>query len=56
MFLQSGHEGESAGPTLRDRSHIEDTLRLATAEASAEFSGKEQRHLKMIDETHCAGE
>lgn len=26
---------------LRNRSHIEDTLRLASAEPSAEFSGKE---------------
>ncbi|XP_050926715.1 sarcalumenin isoform X6 [Lates calcarifer] len=34
-----GHEvDEAAGPTLRDRSHIEDTLRLATAEPSAEFT------------------
>ncbi|XP_029991477.1 sarcalumenin isoform X2 [Sphaeramia orbicularis] len=31
-------DSEAAGPALRDRSHIEDTLRLATAEPSAEFS------------------
>lgn len=34
----------SAGPTLRDRSHIDDTLRLTTAEPSAEVSGEDQRH------------
>ncbi|KAM9770619.1 uncharacterized protein ACNS7B_011102 isoform 2-T2 [Menidia menidia] len=35
-----GHkEGEASGSTLRDRSHIEDMLRLATTEPSAEFSG-----------------
>ncbi|KAM4584413.1 uncharacterized protein PAE49_003972 [Odontesthes bonariensis] len=32
-------EGEALGSTLRDRSHIEDMLRLATAEPSVEFSG-----------------
>ncbi|XP_041838095.1 sarcalumenin-like [Melanotaenia boesemani] len=32
-------EAEAKASTLRDRSHIEDMLRLATAEPSAEFSG-----------------
>ncbi|XP_072240592.1 uncharacterized protein [Leuresthes tenuis] len=32
-------ESEALGSTLRDRSHIEDMLRLATAEPSVEFSG-----------------
>ncbi|XP_069570679.1 sarcalumenin-like [Brachyistius frenatus] len=31
-------EGELSGPAKRDRAHIEDTLRLATAERSVEFS------------------
>lgn len=45
LILQSEHkEDVSAGPTLRDRSHIEDTLRLTTAEPSAEVSGEDQRH------------
>lgn len=35
-------EGETIGSGLRDRSHIEEMLRLATAESSGEFSGKEQ--------------
>uniref|UniRef100_A0A3B5AMB0 Sarcalumenin n=1 Tax=Stegastes partitus TaxID=144197 RepID=A0A3B5AMB0_9TELE len=30
---------EASGPTPRDRSHIDDTLRLAAAEPSAEFTG-----------------
>ncbi|XP_076023405.1 uncharacterized protein LOC143013605 [Genypterus blacodes] len=33
-----GHRAEAAGPSQRDRAHIEDTLRLAKAEPSAEFS------------------
>uniref|UniRef100_A0A3B4F1L5 Sarcalumenin n=2 Tax=Pundamilia nyererei TaxID=303518 RepID=A0A3B4F1L5_9CICH len=32
-------EGETLSVALRNRSHIEDTLRLASAEPSAEFSG-----------------
>ncbi|XP_069024006.1 sarcalumenin [Embiotoca jacksoni] len=31
-------EGEPSGPAKRDRAHVEDTLRLATAERSVEFS------------------
>lgn len=34
----------SAGPALRDASHIEETLRLTAAEPSAEVSGEAQRH------------
>uniref|UniRef100_A0A3Q1CPT5 Sarcalumenin n=1 Tax=Amphiprion ocellaris TaxID=80972 RepID=A0A3Q1CPT5_AMPOC len=32
-------KSEASGPAMRDRSHIEDTLRLATSEPSAEFTG-----------------
>uniref|UniRef100_A0A3P8SA30 Sarcalumenin n=1 Tax=Amphiprion percula TaxID=161767 RepID=A0A3P8SA30_AMPPE len=40
LFLQSEHKkSEASGPAMRDRSHIEDTLRLATSEPSAEFTG-----------------
>lgn len=40
LSFSSGQEvDEAAGPMLRDRSHIEDTLQLATVETSAEFSG-----------------
>ncbi|KAK2815884.1 hypothetical protein Q5P01_026351 [Channa striata] len=43
-----GHEeGESTGPTHRDRSHIEDTLRLAAAELSAEFSAAMKKLLNI---------
>uniref|UniRef100_A0A3Q3FFI8 Sarcalumenin n=1 Tax=Labrus bergylta TaxID=56723 RepID=A0A3Q3FFI8_9LABR len=39
LLLQSEQkEGAAAGPKPRDRSHIENTLRLAAAEPSAEFS------------------
>nr|XP_020476657.1 sarcalumenin-like [Monopterus albus] len=45
---QKGHEeGEAAGPALRDRSHIEDTLRLTTAEHSAEFSAATKKLLNI---------
>lgn len=40
LIFQSGQE---EGPAPRDRSHIEDTLRLTTAEPSAEISGEEQK-------------
>ncbi|XP_028998999.1 sarcalumenin-like [Betta splendens] len=40
-------EAESSGPKLRDRTHIEDTLRLATAEASAEFSAAMKKLLNI---------
>ena len=53
LFLQSAGEDEAAGSTMRDRSHIEDTLRLATAEPSEKFSGKEQIHLKITDIRIC---
>ncbi|XP_029358434.1 sarcalumenin [Echeneis naucrates] len=39
--------GEAAGWTLRDRSHIEDTLRLASAEPSAEFSAAMKKLLNI---------
>ncbi|XP_022611313.1 sarcalumenin-like [Seriola dumerili] len=43
-----GHEvDQAAGPMLRDRSHIEDTLRLATAEPSAEFSAAMKKLLNI---------
>lgn len=47
LFLQSGREASAR--KLRDRSHIEDTLRLATEDPSDEFSGEEQRHPKVIN-------
>ncbi|KAM4751359.1 sarcalumenin [Anableps anableps] len=40
-------EGEAIGSGLRDRSHIEEMLRLATAEPSAEFSGAIKRLLNV---------
>ncbi|XP_070841435.1 uncharacterized protein [Chaetodon trifascialis] len=40
-------EDVSAGPALRDRSHIEDTLRLASAEPSAEFSAAMKKLLNI---------
>lgn len=43
--LQSEHDKYlylPAGPAMRNRSHLEETLRLATAEPSAEHSGEEQ--------------
>ncbi|XP_049427986.1 sarcalumenin-like [Epinephelus fuscoguttatus] len=42
---------EAAGPTLRDRAHIEETLRLATTEPSAEFSAAMK---KLLDIYHTA--
>lgn len=49
-FLQSEHTAdEPAGRALRDRSHIEDTLRLAAAEATEEFSSKEQIYPQITD-------
>uniref|UniRef100_UPI0037E8AB09 sarcalumenin-like n=1 Tax=Semicossyphus pulcher TaxID=241346 RepID=UPI0037E8AB09 len=42
------HEAaEAAGPALRDRSHIENTLRLAAAEPSAEFSAAMKKLLSV---------
>ena len=41
-------EQASAGPPLRDRSHIEDTLRLAAAEPSAELSGEAQQDISKL--------
>ncbi|XP_038163287.1 sarcalumenin-like [Cyprinodon tularosa] len=40
-------EGETIGSGLRDRSHIEEMLRLATAESSGEFSGAIKRLLNI---------
>ncbi|MED6250946.1 hypothetical protein ATANTOWER_016967 [Ataeniobius toweri] len=40
-------EGEAIGSGLRDRSHIEEMLRLATTEPSAEFSGAIKRLLNI---------
>ncbi|XP_043970436.1 sarcalumenin-like isoform X1 [Gambusia affinis] len=40
-------EDEAIGSGLRDRSHIEEMLRLATAEPSAEFSGAIKRLLNI---------
>ncbi|XP_026160191.1 sarcalumenin [Mastacembelus armatus] len=40
-------DGKAAGPTPRDRSHIEDTLLLATAELSAEFSAAMKKLLNI---------
>lgn len=40
IFFQSGRE---EGPAPRDRSHIEDTLRLTGAEPSAEVSGEQRQ-------------
>nr|XP_033480541.1 sarcalumenin-like isoform X1 [Epinephelus lanceolatus] len=42
---------EAAGPTPRDRAHIEETLRLATTEPSAEFSAAMK---KLLDIYHTA--
>ncbi|XP_040001331.1 sarcalumenin-like [Xiphias gladius] len=43
-----GHEvDKGAGPTLRDRSHIEDTLQLATAEPSAEYKAAMKKLLNI---------
>nr|XP_046263663.1 cardiomyopathy-associated protein 5-like [Scatophagus argus] len=43
-----GHEGDvPAGPAVRDRSHIEDTLRLATAEPSVELSAAMKKLLNI---------
>ncbi|XP_071360766.1 sarcalumenin-like [Trachinotus anak] len=51
-FHSKGHAGdEAAGPKLRDRSHIEETLRLATAEPSAEFSAAMK---KLLNSYHTA--
>ncbi|XP_037621033.1 sarcalumenin-like isoform X3 [Sebastes umbrosus] len=44
-------ERESAGPTLRDRSHIEDTLRLGTTEPSAEFTAAMKKLLNIYHTT-----
>ncbi|XP_044046727.1 sarcalumenin-like [Siniperca chuatsi] len=44
---QTKEHEEKAGPALRDRSHIEDTLRLATAEPSAEFSAAMKKLLNI---------
>lgn len=41
IFNRLIHQSEPAGPVRRDRSHIEDTLRLSAAEPSAEFSGED---------------
>ncbi|XP_078146153.1 LOW QUALITY PROTEIN: sarcalumenin [Centroberyx gerrardi] len=38
---------EASGPAARDRSHIEDTLRLATTEPSAEFSAAMKKLLNI---------
>ncbi|XP_044202507.1 sarcalumenin-like isoform X2 [Thunnus albacares] len=40
-------EDEAAGPAQRDRSHIEETLRLATAEPSEEFSAAMKKLLNI---------
>lgn len=54
LILQSEHEEDvSAGPAVRDRSHIEDTLRLPTAEPSAEFLGEEQRQHLIDKDQHA---
>ncbi|XP_033823887.2 uncharacterized protein LOC117372193 [Periophthalmus magnuspinnatus] len=42
---------ESAGPIMRDRSHIEETLHLNTAELSAEFTAAQK---KLLDIYHTA--
>ncbi|XP_074485246.1 sarcalumenin isoform X2 [Sebastes fasciatus] len=44
-------EREAAGPTLRDRSHIEDTLRLGTTEPSAEFTAAMKKLLNIYHTT-----
>ncbi len=38
----------TSGPTTRDQSHIEETLRLATAEPSREFVGEPYYEKKKI--------
>lgn len=38
---------------MRDRSHIDETLRLATAEPSAQVSGEEQRDAECNTHTRC---
>uniref|UniRef100_A0AAQ4RQB7 Sarcalumenin n=1 Tax=Gasterosteus aculeatus aculeatus TaxID=481459 RepID=A0AAQ4RQB7_GASAC len=40
-------EHQAPGPTLRDRSHIEDTLRLATSEPSTELSASMKKLLNI---------
>lgn len=40
-------EHEAAGPALRDRSHIENTLRLAAAEPSAEYTAAMKKLLSI---------
>uniref|UniRef100_A0A3P8VW30 Sarcalumenin n=1 Tax=Cynoglossus semilaevis TaxID=244447 RepID=A0A3P8VW30_CYNSE len=52
LSFSSGQEvDEAAGPMLRDRSHIEDTLQLATVETSAEFSAAMKQ---LLDIYHTA--
>ncbi|XP_056135705.1 fibrous sheath CABYR-binding protein-like [Lampris incognitus] len=41
--------GEATGPAARDRSHIEESLRLANAEPSAEFSAAMKKLLNIYD-------
>ncbi|KAF3687402.1 Sarcalumenin Precursor [Channa argus] len=44
---KGNEEDKSTGPTQRDRSHIEDTLQLAAAELSAEFSAAMKKLLNI---------
>uniref|UniRef100_A0A3Q2UCK6 Sarcalumenin n=1 Tax=Fundulus heteroclitus TaxID=8078 RepID=A0A3Q2UCK6_FUNHE len=45
LLALSAAEGDAIGSGLRDRSHIEEMLRLATSEPSVEFSGAIKRLL-----------
>lgn len=44
-----------SGPTTRDQSHIEETLRLATAEPSREFVGESYIEINIYKSTTFQG-